>query len=67
MKINYFQDTDTLYIEFRKPQPATETRGLDENTLIDVDPDGRVSGITIEHASEQPDISRLLLRGLTAA
>ncbi len=67
MKVEYFEDTDTLYIEFRKPQRATETRDLDENTLIDVGPDGRVSGITIEHASQQTDVSQLLLRGLTAA
>ena len=53
MKVEYFADTDTLYIEFRKPQRETETRDLDENTLIDLDPDGRVTGITVEHASEQ--------------
>ncbi len=63
MKVEYFEDTDTLYIEFRKPQTATGTRDLDENTLIDVGPDGRVSGIAIEHASEQTDVSQLLLRG----
>ena len=67
MKMEYFEDTDTLYIEFRKPQRETETRDLDENTLIDLDPDGRVTGITVEHASEQTDVSKLLLRGLTAA
>ena len=67
MKMEYFEDTDTLYIEFRKPQPATETRDLDENTLIDVDPRWMGKRTTIEHASEQTDISRLMLRGLTAA
>ena len=39
MKIKYFQDTDTLYIEFREAQVA-ETKDLDENTLLDVDADG---------------------------
>ena len=34
MKIKYFQDTDTLYIEFRSVDVA-ETKDLDENTLLD--------------------------------
>lgn len=33
MKITSFQDTETLYIEFRAASVA-ETRGLDENTLL---------------------------------
>ena len=35
MKIRYFQDTDTLYIEFRAADIA-ETKDLDENTLLDL-------------------------------
>ena len=55
MKIKYFQDTDTLYIEF-KPTAVVETRDLDENTLLDLDRDGNIAGITIEHASTRADI-----------
>jgi len=51
MKIQYFQDTDTLYIEF-KPEEIVETRDLDENTLLDLDQRGNVCAITIEHASD---------------
>ena len=40
MKIKYFEDTDTLYIEFRAVEVA-ETKDLDENTLLDLDPDGQ--------------------------
>ena len=57
MKIKYFQDTDTLYIEFKETQVA-ETRDLDENTLLDVDRDGNICGITVEHASQRTDIPR---------
>ena len=49
MKIRYFQDTDTLYIEFRAAQVA-ETRDLDEDTLLDIDVQGNICGITVEHA-----------------
>ena len=51
MKIKYFQETDTLYIEFRDAE-IVETRDLDENTLLDVDSDGNICAITVEHARE---------------
>jgi len=50
MKIKHYQDTDTLYIELRSVEVA-ETRDLDENTLLDLDREGKICGITIEHAS----------------
>ncbi|PWG62719.1 DUF2283 domain-containing protein [Sediminicurvatus halobius] len=55
MNIKYFQETDTLYIEFRKAE-VIETRDLDENTLLDVDADGNICAITVEHASDRADI-----------
>ena len=57
MKIRYFQDTDTLHIEF-KPAEVAETRDLDENTLLDMDKAGDILGITVEHASQRADIPR---------
>ena len=50
MKVRYFADTDTLLIEFRDV-PVAETRDLDENTLLDLDKEGNILAITIEHAS----------------
>ncbi len=55
MKIKYFQDTDTLHIEFRGVDVA-ETRDLDENILLDLDREGDICAITIEHASERAEI-----------
>lgn len=55
MKIQYFQDTDTLYIEFRHVE-IVETRDLDENSLLDFDRDGKICGITIEHARNCAEI-----------
>lgn len=57
MKIRYFADTDTLLIELRDV-PVAETRDLDENTLLDLDADGNVLSITIEHASTRADAPR---------
>jgi uncharacterized protein YuzE len=55
MKIKYFQDSDTLYIEFRETQ-VMETRDLDENTLLDLDSDGNICAITVEHAKERAEV-----------
>jgi uncharacterized protein YuzE len=55
MKVKYFVETDTLYIEFR-PGRVTETRDLDENILLDVDDSGNVLSLTVEHASERTGI-----------
>jgi uncharacterized protein YuzE len=55
MKIKYFADTDTLYIEFRDV-PVSETRDLDENTLLDLDVQGNICAITVEHASTRAGI-----------
>lgn len=55
MKVKYFQGTDTLYIEFDAGKIA-ETRDLDENTLLELDEEGRVCALTMEHASKRTRI-----------
>lgn len=65
MKIKYFSDTDTLYIEFR-PAEVSETKDLDENTLLDLDRDGNICGITVEHASVRADIPRFSFEQIAA-
>ena len=65
MKISYFDDTDTLYIEFRNSDIA-ESKDLDENTILDLDAEGNVCAITFEHASERTDVSQLIVEGIAA-
>ena len=55
MRIRYFKDTDTLLIEF-KEAPVAETRDLDERTVLDIDAQGNVCAITVEHASQRAGI-----------
>ena len=55
MKIRYFQDTDTLYIELR-PAEIASSRDLDENTLGEFDAQGNLCAVTIEHAKDRADI-----------
>ncbi len=65
MRIKYFQDTDTLYIEFRSVEVA-ETKDLDENTLLDLDRDGNICGITIEHAGDRAEIPKFSYEQISA-
>ena len=65
MKVQYFEDTDTLYIEFRA-DGIVESRDLDENTVMDVDAEGNVCAITFEHASRRTDVRQLKVEGIAA-
>jgi len=65
MIVKYFDDTDTLYIEFNKNNIA-ESKDLDENTVLDVDADGNVCAITFEHASQRTDVRHLTVEGIAA-
>lgn len=65
MKIKYFQDTDTLYIEFRATK-VVESRDLDENTLLDLDKDGNICAITVEHAKDRADIPHFSFEQIAA-
>ena len=55
MKVKYFPDTDTLLIDFSS-KPVIETRDVNENVLLELDEDGRVVSMTIEHAKQQTDV-----------
>ena len=55
MKINYFEDTDTAFIEFTS-QPVAETRELCENIHIDLDEQGNLVAMKIERAKTSANI-----------
>ena len=65
MKVKYFKDTDTLYIEFRD-LAIVDSRDLDENTLLDLDSEGNICAITFEHASARTDVQQITLEGIAA-
>lgn len=65
MRIRYFEDTDTLLIEF-KEGPVAETRDLDEDTVLDLDENGNICAITVEHASKRAGIPQFSYEQVTA-
>ena len=51
MHIKYFADTDTTLVEFSE-KPPVETWELNENIYVDLDSEGLVVSLTIEHARQ---------------
>lgn len=58
MKIKYFTDTDTALVEFSDRQ-ISQTKEINENIYIDLDADGNLVNMTIEHASRQANIAEV--------
>jgi uncharacterized protein YuzE len=66
MQIKYFQDTDTLLINFNN-NLVYETRDINENTLVELDENGNVVSITLEHAKNISDMNDLSIQQLVTA
>ena len=63
MKLQYFKDTDPLYIEFKNVD-IVDTQDLDENTLLEFNEQGEICAITMEHASQRADLHHLTMEGI---
>lgn len=66
MKIKYFAETDTLYTELTSKEVA-ESIDLNENMIVDLDSDGNVVAITLEHAQKQANISEFSFQQITTS
>ena len=58
MKLHYYPETDSLYIEL-KDKPGAETKEIVEGLDVDLDAKGTVVGIDIDHASRKLDLSKV--------
>jgi uncharacterized protein YuzE len=58
MKLHYYPDTDSLYIELRTG-PGAETREIADGLNVDLNANGEVVGFDIDHASTQLDLTTL--------
>jgi uncharacterized protein YuzE len=63
MKLNYFPETDSLYIDLSE-QPSAESREISEGVVLDYDSRGNLVGIDIDNASKKVDLKRLVLSKL---
>ena len=58
MKINYYSETDSLYIDFSST-PSTESEEVREGVVLDFDQNGNITGVDIQNASKKLDLSFL--------
>jgi uncharacterized protein YuzE len=65
MKIRYYPETDSLYIELLS-QPGTDVTVVGDDIRIDVDATGRAVGIDIDNASKYYDVGNLEAIGIPA-
>jgi uncharacterized protein YuzE len=59
MRIDYFEDTDTLFLDLNEG-PADSCVDFNDDVLLDLDASGNVVSITIEHASKVANLRRLI-------
>lgn len=66
MKLNYYPDTDSLYIDLSE-QPSLESREVSEGVVLDYDAGGNLVGIDIDNASKKVQLKELTLSKLPTA
>jgi uncharacterized protein YuzE len=60
MKLNYFADTDCLYIDL-SGQPGIRSKEISEGVVLDYDVNGTLMGIDIDNASTKVELKQLVL------
>ena len=65
MKLNYYPETDSLYINLSE-HPSVESQEISEGILLDYDADGRLVGIDIDNASHKVEMEKLILSKIPA-
>ncbi|MEO8209081.1 MAG: DUF2283 domain-containing protein [bacterium] len=63
MKLNYYPDTDSLYIDLSSTASVTREE-IFEGAVLDYDKDGNIVGLDIDHASLKLDLKELVLSRL---
>jgi uncharacterized protein YuzE len=65
MKVNYYPETDSLYIDLSE-KPSAESREISEGVALDYDAEGNLVGIDIDNASKKVQLKELTLSRLPA-
>jgi uncharacterized protein YuzE len=60
MKIHYYHDTDSLYIDLAE-RSSTESKEVSEGVVLDYDAKGNLVGIDIDNASKKLELKTLVL------
>ena len=65
MKINYYKETDSLYIDLTS-SPSVESREISDGIVLDYDQQGNLTGIDIDNASLKANLHEVILNKLPA-
>jgi len=65
MKLNYYPDTDSLYIDLSE-RASVDSREISEGVVLDYDDAGNLVGIDIDNASQKVALDRLVLSKLNS-
>jgi uncharacterized protein YuzE len=63
MKLNYYPETDSLYIDMSE-KPSTESKVISDGVVLDYDKDGNLVGIDLDNASRIVDLKEFVLSRL---
>ena len=63
MKLNYYPDTDSLYIDLSE-QASVESHEISEGVVLDYDAHGKLVGIDIDNASAKVELRKIILSKL---
>ncbi len=65
MKLNYYPETDSLYIDLAE-RSSTESKEVSEGVVLDYDANGNLVGIDIDNASKKLELKTLVLNKMPA-
>jgi uncharacterized protein YuzE len=60
MRLNYYPETDSLYIDLSS-KSSKESVEISEGIVVDYDEDGHITGIDIDNASHKIDLNEIIL------
>ncbi len=63
MKVKYYKDTDSLYIDLSEA-PSAESKEVSEGIVLDYDAKGNLVGIDIDNATSKVALDRLVVSSL---
>ena len=63
MKMKYYKDTDSLYIDLSE-NPSTESKEVSAGIVLDYDAQGNLVGIDIDNAKKKVALERLIVSSL---
>jgi uncharacterized protein YuzE len=66
MKLNYYPETDSLYIDLAS-RPSVESQEVSEGVVLDYDADGNLVGIDIDHASRKLNLREVVTNQIPVA